>query len=304
VSDIGGPSANMYLMRCRRPEVEAICRRLSCIHPKICPLLETDHQPLIDLLRELRAEPGMRRILVASGVRMDLARLSPEYLRELAAHHVGGHLKVAQEHVHEETLRLMRRPPARVLLDFEKRFRDASQEAGKEQYIVPYFIASHPGSDLDAAIELAVFLKRHGLRPEQVQDFIPAPLDVAACMYHTGLDPITGRPAAVARGARERRWQRALLQHHLPENHGAVKEALIAAGREDLIGDGPGALIPDRPPAPGARGGAPRRVTRKTAGPGRPRGGEKGPPRRPGGSGRGYRPGRRSASRRQRRPEG
>lgn len=188
VSDIGGPTANMYEMRCVRPEIEAICRRLSCVHPKICPLLGTDHGPLIEVMREARKQKGIRKVLVASGVRMDLARLSPEYMRELTAHHVGGHLKVAQEHSDATTLSMMKRPAPTTFQDFDRQFRDQSKKAGKEQYLVPYFISAHPGSDLNAMIDLAEFLNKNGYKPEQVQDFIPAPFDIAACMYHTGLD--------------------------------------------------------------------------------------------------------------------
>src|SRR5215470_8368157 len=184
VSDIGGPTANMYEMRCTRPEVEARCRRLSCVHPKVCKLLGTDHGPLVQLMREGREVPGIRKVLVASGVRMDLAQGSPEYLEELAAHHVGGHLKVAPEHTDPEVLRRMKKPEINDYQSFDAAFRAASARAGKKQYTVPYFIASHPGSDLDAMIDLALFLKRNGYRPDQVQDFIPAPFDIATCMYY------------------------------------------------------------------------------------------------------------------------
>jgi len=248
VSDIGGPTANMYEMRCVRPEIEAICRRLSCVHPKICPLLGTDHGPLIEVMREARRQKGVRKALVASGVRMDLARLSPEYMHELTTHHVGGHLKVAQEHTDAATLALMKRPAPETFQDFDEQFRAESKKVGKKQYLIPYFISAHPGSDVDAMIELAVFLKRHGYKPEQVQDFIPAPFDIAACMYHTGLDPITKRPVKIAKGLRDRKTQRALMQFFKPENYFAVRKALIQANRRDLIGEGCHALIPSQPP--------------------------------------------------------
>ncbi|MBI4601413.1 MAG: YgiQ family radical SAM protein, partial [Planctomycetes bacterium] len=248
VSDVGGPTANMYEMRCTRPEVEAVCRRLSCVHPTICPLLGTDHGPLIDLLREAREVPGIRKVLVASGIRMDLARRSPEYVAELAAHHVGGHLKVAPEHTHPEVLRLMKKPEIGDFGEFAKDFRRLSRKAGKKQHLVPYFIASHPGSDLASMIDLALFLKRNGYRPDQVQDFIPAPMDVATSMYYTGLDPITKAPVHVARKMRERRFQRALMQFFVPENYFEVRQALLEAGRGDLIGEGCDCLIPSRPP--------------------------------------------------------
>jgi uncharacterized radical SAM protein YgiQ len=249
LSDVGGPTANMYAMSCTRPDVEAICRRLSCVHPKICPLLGTDHGPLLELMRSVREEPGIRKVLVSSGIRMDLARLQPEYIEEMAAHHVGGHLKVAPEHTDDHVLSLMKKPPIEDFSAFKESFRRASRKAGKEkQYLVPYFIASHPGSDLEAMIDLAVFLKRNGYRPDQVQDFIPAPMDIAASMYHTGLDPFTLKPVHVARKLRDRKFQRALLQFFKPENYFSVREALLKAGRGDLIGDGCDALIPSRPP--------------------------------------------------------
>jgi uncharacterized radical SAM protein YgiQ len=248
VSDIGGPTANMYQMRCTRPEVEAKCRRLSCVHPTVCKLLGTDHGPLKEVMREARNVPGVKRVLVASGVRMDLARKDPEYLQELAAHHVGGHLKVAPEHVDPEVLRLMKKPSADDYVEFDREFQAASRRVGKKQYTVPYFIASHPGSDVEEMIELALFLKQNSYKPDQVQDFIPSPFDIAACMYHTGLDPMTKQPVKVTKGLKNRRMQRALLQFFKPENWFEVRRALEQAGRQDLIGSGCDCLIPDRPP--------------------------------------------------------
>ena len=249
VSDLGGPTANMYEMRCTKPEVEAVCRRLSCVHPKICALLGTDHAPLIELMRQARRAPGIRKVLVASGIRMDLARRSPTYMDELATHHVGGHLKVAPEHVNAQVLEKMKKPANIDFEGFVEEFQRASRQGGKpKQYVVPYFIASHPGSDIAAMIELALFLKRNGYRPDQVQDFIPAPMDVATSMYYTGLDPRTLEPVTVAKKMRDRRFQRALLQFFKPENYFEVRHALSAAGRTDLIGDGCDALIPAQPP--------------------------------------------------------
>jgi uncharacterized radical SAM protein YgiQ len=249
VSDIGGPTANMYQMRCTRPEVEAKCKRLSCVHPKICKLLGTDHGPLVELMRESREIPGVNKVLVASGVRMDLAQRSPEYMAELAGHHVGGHLKVAPEHTDPEVLARMKKPEVSDYDGFADAFRTASAQAGKpKQFLVPYFIASHPGSDLNAMIDLALFLKRNGYRPDQVQDFIPAPFDIATCMYHTGLDPFTGEEVYTAKHLRDRKLQRALLQFFKPENYFEVREALLKAGRSDLIGAGCDALIPAQPP--------------------------------------------------------
>jgi uncharacterized radical SAM protein YgiQ len=249
ISDIGGPTANMYQMRCTRPEVEAKCKRLSCVHPTICKLLGTDHGPLVELMRRARTEPGIRKVLVASGIRMDLAQLSPEYMKELAAHHVGGRLKVAPEHTDPTVLGLMKKPVNDSFESFAQDFKKASHQAGKpKQALVPYFIASHPGSDLHAMIDLAVFLKRSGYRPDQVQDFIPAPFDIATCMYYTGIDPFTKRQVYVARNLRDRKLQRALMQFFKPENWFTVREALIQAGRQDLIGNGCDCLIPAQPP--------------------------------------------------------
>jgi uncharacterized radical SAM protein YgiQ len=248
VSDIGGPTANMYRMRCTKPEVEAKCRRLSCVHPTVCKLLGTDHKPLIRLMRRSREQPGVKRVLVASGVRMDLANRDREYTRELVRHHTGGLLKVAPEHKNPEVLGLMKKPSIAEFDAFAQSFERASAEAGKKQYMIPYFIASHPGSGLSEMIELALFLKRRGYRPDQVQDFIPSPFDIASCMYHTGLDPMTGRPVRVAKHLKDRRRQRALLQFFKPENYEAVHEALLQAGRQELIGNGPECLIPPHPP--------------------------------------------------------
>ena len=248
VSDIGGPTANMYQMRCTKPEVEAVCRRQSCVHPKICKLLGTDHGPLIDLMKDARALPGVKKVFVASGIRMDLARRDPQYMKELVTHHVGGYLKVAPEHTDPRVLEMMKKPGKEDFLEFDREFKKASRAAGKDQYLIPYFIASHPGSDLDAMIDLALFLKRSGYKPDQVQDFIPSPFDIAACMYHTGIDPITMKPVTVAKNLRDRKFQRALLQFFKPENYLEVREALRLAKRTDLIGEGPGKLIPSKPP--------------------------------------------------------
>jgi radical SAM superfamily enzyme YgiQ (UPF0313 family) len=236
-------------MRCTRPDVEARCKRLSCIHPTICKLLGTDHGPTIELLKEVREQEGIRKVFVASGIRMDLAQLSPEYVRELAAHHVGGRLKVAPEHASDTVLDLMKKPSIENFDLFAGHYKQASKAAGKpKQYLVPYFIAGHPGSGLAEMIELAVYLKRNGYRPDQVQDFIPAPFDIATCMWYTGVDPMSGRPVQVARHLRDRKLQRALMQFFKPDNWFEVREALVEAGRTDLIGAGCDALIPPNPP--------------------------------------------------------
>ncbi|MBX7165999.1 MAG: YgiQ family radical SAM protein [Pirellulales bacterium] len=290
VSDIGGPTANMYQMRCTRPEVEAVCRRLSCVHPKICKLLGTDHGPLVQLMRRARKEPGVKQVLVASGIRMDLARRDPAYLDELVRHHVGGYLKVAPEHTDPEVLRLMKKPDAEDFQQFDRQFKAASARAGKKQYLVPYYIASHPGSDLRAMIDLAVFLKRHNYKPDQVQDFIPSPFDIAACMYHTGLDPMTMQPVETAKHLRDRKQQRALLQFFKPENYFEVRQALERAGRQDLIGSGCDCLIPARPPAEALnkrRAQANKRLKKSQRKPAKD-------------AAPGYRPGRKSAQRRPR----
>jgi uncharacterized radical SAM protein YgiQ len=253
ISDLGGPTANMYRMKCTRPEVEKVCRRLSCVHPKICKLLDTDHAPTLDLMRRARKVKGVKRVHIASGIRMDLAANEPEYLDELAAHHVGGHLKVAPEHVSEKVLGLMKKPAQGSFEIFAERFEAASRKAGKEQYLVPYFIASHPGSSPEDMIELAIFLKERGYRPRQVQDFIPAPMDIATCMYWTGLDPMTMEPVETAKRIQDRNVQRALLQFFTPENWALVRQTLVRAGREDLIGEGPECLISARQPRPTSR---------------------------------------------------
>lgn len=305
VSDIGGPTANMYQMRCTKPEAEAKCKRLSCVYPKVCKLLGTDHGPVVELMRESRQVEGVRKVMVASGVRMDLAQQSPEYLDELAAHHVSGQLKVAPEHVNSGVLARMKKPDNIDFVGFTRKFREASARAGKNQRIVPYFIASHPGSDLEAMIELAVFLKRNNYKPDQVQDFIPAPFDIATCMYYTGIDPFTGEEVHSAKKLRDRKLQRALLQFFKPENYFAVREALLEAGRKDLIGSGPECLIPANPPREARM--ARMRAAAKSLGEGRyvhtianPSQGE---PPDGCGSGEfkptGYRPGRTSAKRRQ-----
>jgi uncharacterized radical SAM protein YgiQ len=248
ISDIGGPTANMYQMRCTEPEIEKICKRQSCVHPVVCKFLGTDHGPLVKLMKKSRETPGIKKVFVASGIRMDLARLSPEYMSELTAHHVSGRMKVAPEHASPKVLELMKKPRHNTFEDFAKKFDEESKKAGKKQFLVPYFIASHPGSDLNAMIELAVFLKKNGYKPDQVQDFIPGPHDLATAMYYTGRNPETGLPMPVAKGMRDRRLQRALLQFFKPENYFEVREALLKAGRGDLIGSGCDALIAANPP--------------------------------------------------------
>jgi uncharacterized radical SAM protein YgiQ len=285
VSDIGGPTANMYRMNCTRPEMRAKCRRLSCVHPVICPMLGTDHGPLIQLMQAARKQPGVKKVCVASGIRFDLALRSAKYIAEVAKHHTGGLLKVAPEHTDPGVLRLMKKPPIEQYEAFCRQFEKASAAAGKQQHTVPYFIAGHPGSDLNAMIDLALYLKRHGLRPEKVQDFIPGPMDIATCMYYTGLDPMTGKPVYVPKGDKERRLQRTLLQYFKPENYADVRTALEQTHREELIGSGPECLISARPPKLSkiARSASPRKKANE-------RGSEK--------TSGGYRPHRKSAKKR------
>jgi uncharacterized radical SAM protein YgiQ len=252
VTDLGGPTANMYRMGCRSERAEAVCRRPSCLFPKICSRLGTDHGPLIALMRAVRSEPGVKRVFVASGIRFDLAERSPEYVGELARHHVGGQLSVAPEHSDAGVLKLMRKPGFGCYERFAKAFGRASAAAEKQQYLVPYFITGHPGSSLRDTIELALMLKARNLKPREVQDFIPTPMSVATAMYHTGLDPMTGKPVTVTRDLREKRLLKSLLYWWDPAQHALAREALRRAGRTDLIGTGPRALVP---PARGSRRG-------------------------------------------------
>jgi len=253
ITDVGGPTANMYKMRCKDERTESACRRLSCVHvtdggdnktARICENLVTDHEPLIDLLRLVRKEPGVKRVYVASGVRYDLATRSPEFIRELAQHHTGGQLSVAPEHSNSEVLGKMKKPPIEHYERFVRAFCRASEEAGKDQYLVPYFISGHPGSTLKETVELALWLKERNLRPRQVQDFIPTPMAMATTMFFTGIDPLTMEPVKVVRDLREKKMMKSLLYWWDPEHHPLAREALRKAGRTDLIGTGPRALLP------------------------------------------------------------
>ena len=245
VSDLGGPTANMYRLGCKNEEAKKRCRRTSCLHPAICPNLNTDHSSLLKLYRRAREVPGIKNIFIASGVRTDLALESPEYIDELVRYHVGGHLKTAPEHTDPAVLNLMHKPPIEVYEEFCDLFAAAARRQGKEIYLIPYLIAGLPGCDYRSMAEVAVYLKKNGIRPEQVQDFIPTPFEAAGAMYYTGLDIETGKPIHVPRGMRERRLQRALLMYYNRDFYYDVKAALKEAGREDLIGSGPDCLIPD-----------------------------------------------------------
>ena len=244
ITDLGGPTANMYRLACKSPDIEAKCRRLSCVHPGVCENLKTDHGPLIQLMRRVREEDGVKHVFIASGVRYDLAERSPEYVEELARHHVGGQLSVAPEHVSPRVLEKMKKPGIESYERFQAMFACASRDAGKEQYDIPYFISGHPGSTLEDMVELALWLKKNGRRPRQVQDFIPTPMAMATCMYYTGIDPLTMQPVYTATGLRAKKLQKALLLYWSPEQWPLAREALREAGRADLIGTGPNALVP------------------------------------------------------------
>ena len=244
ITDLGGPTANMYKLACKSPDIESKCRRLSCIHPGVCENLRTDHGPLIQLMRRVREEDGVKHVFIASGVRYDLAERSPEYVEELARHHVGGQLSVAPEHVSPRVLEKMKKPGIESYERFQTMFACASRDAGKEQYDIPYFISGHPGSTLEDMVELALWLKKNGRRPRQVQDFIPTPMAMATCMYYTGIDPLTMQPVYTATGLRAKKLQKALLLYWSPDQWPLAREALREAGRADLIGTGPQALVP------------------------------------------------------------
>ncbi len=253
VTDLGGPTANMYKMKCRSEQVEKSCRKLSCVHPGVCDNLVTDHAPLIDLMRKTRDEPGVKHIFIASGVRYDLAERSPEYVKELAEHHVGGQLSVAPEHVSPRVLQKMKKPGIASFERFQSMFACASEDAGKEQYDIPYFISGHPGSELGDMVETALWLKQNGKRPRQVQDFIPTPMSMSTAMYYSGHDPMTLEPVYTAKGLREKKLQKALLLYWNPEHWPLAREALQLAGRTELIGRGPSCLVPPESPQERAR---------------------------------------------------
>ncbi|MCU7848919.1 MAG: YgiQ family radical SAM protein [Candidatus Thiodiazotropha sp. (ex Lucinoma kastoroae)] len=249
ISDLGGPTANMYRLACKDKKIESACRRLSCVYPIICKNLNTDHQPLIDLYRRTRKLPGIKRLFVSSGLRYDLAIRSPDYIRELVTHHVGGYLKIAPEHTEASPLSMMMKPGIDSYEQFKKLFDKYSAEAGKEQYLIPYFIAAHPGTSDQDMLNLALWLKANGFRPDQVQAFLPTPLAIASAMYHTGRNPlkkITRRQAGmrIVRGLKQRRLHKAFLRYHDPKNWPLLREALTHMGRTDLIGKGKKHLVP------------------------------------------------------------
>jgi uncharacterized radical SAM protein YgiQ len=246
----------MWRLACKDREIEAGCRRLSCVYPGICKNLDTDHAPLIDLYRRARAVPGVKKVLIGSGVRYDLAVRSPEYVRELVQNHVGGYLKIAPEHIAEGPLSKMMKPGVSTYYRFRQLFDQYSKAVGKEQYLIPYFIAAHPGTTDADMLELALWLKKNGYRADQVQAFLPSPMALATAMYHSGRDPLhkvtrTGAEVIVPRGLKVRRLHKAFLRWHDPANWPLLREALRRMGRADLIGNGKHQLIPAWQPADG-----------------------------------------------------
>jgi len=249
ISDLGGPTANMYRLACKSREIESACRRPSCVYPTVCSNLNTDHSPLIRLYRRARELPGIKKVLIASGVRYDLAIKSPEYVKELAQHHVGGYLKIAPEAISEGPLRLMMKPGVGAYDRFKALFDKYSAEAGKEQYLIPYVIAAHPGTTDEDMLELALWLKRSGFRADQVQAFLPGPMATATAMYHSERNPLRkitrdSEHIPVPKGTRVRRLHKAFLRYHDANNWPILREALRRMGRADLIGSGKHQLVP------------------------------------------------------------
>ena len=249
ISDVGGPTANMYRLACKSPEIEAACRKPSCVYPGICSNLNTDHAPLIKLYRRVRELPGIKKVLVASGLRYDLAVESPEYVKELVSHHVGGYLKIAPEHTESGPLSKMMKPGMGAYDRFKELFEKFSKEAGKEQYLIPYFIAAHPGTTDEDMLNLALWLKRNGFRADQVQTFLPSPMATATAMYHSGKNPLrkvtyTSAAVPIPKGLKIRRLHKAFLRYHDANNWPLLREALTRMGREDLIGNGKKHLVP------------------------------------------------------------
>ncbi|SFL99653.1 YgiQ family radical SAM protein [Marinobacter zhejiangensis] len=253
VSDLGGPTANMYRIACKSPEIEAACRKPSCVYPGICSNLNTDHSSLIELYRKARELKGVKKVLIASGLRYDLAVESPEYVRELVTHHVGGYLKIAPEHTEEGPLSKMMKPGIGTYDRFKRMFEKFSKEAGKEQYLIPYFIAAHPGTTDEDMLNLALWLKRNGFRADQVQAFYPSPMATATTMYHTARNPLSRvtyktEKVGTVKDPVQRRLHKAFLRYHDPNNWSLLRDALMRMGRADLIGPGKHQLIPKTQP--------------------------------------------------------
>lgn len=253
ISDLGGPTANMYRLSCKDEKIEKACRRLSCVYPEICNNLGTDHSHLTRLYRRARAVPGIKMVNISSGLRYDLAVRDQEYVRELVTHHVGGYLKIAPEHTEQAPLELMMKPGIGAYEHFKRMFDRFSREAGKTQYLIPYFIAAHPGTSDRDMLNLALWLKENGFRPDQVQAFLPTPLALASAMYHTGRNPLRkivrkSALVAVPSGLRQRRLHKAFLRYHDPDNWPLIREALKTMGRTDLIGQSSRHLVPAKQP--------------------------------------------------------
>jgi uncharacterized radical SAM protein YgiQ len=249
ISDLGGPTANMYRLACKSRQIEAACRRPSCVYPGICPNLDTDHTALISLYRKARSLPGIKKVLIASGVRYDLAIESPEYVRELVTHHTGGYLKIAPEALSEGPLSKMMKPGMGAYYRFKELFDRYSKAAGKEQYLIPYFIAAHPGTTDEDMLELALWLKLNGFRADQVQAFLPSPMATATAMYHSGVNPLKkvtrdSESVVTPKGLKQRRLHKAFLRYHDADNWPMLREALKRMGRADLIGNGKRHLVP------------------------------------------------------------
>ncbi|HEY8554880.1 MAG TPA: YgiQ family radical SAM protein [Burkholderiales bacterium] len=257
ISDLGGPTANMYRLACKSREIEAACRKPSCVYPDICGNLNTDHTPLIRLYRRARAVPGVKKVLIASGVRYDLAIESPAYVKELVTHHVGGYLKIAPEHTEPGPLSKMMKPGIGKYYRFKELFERYSRAAGKEQYLIPYFIAAHPGTTDEDMLNLALWLKKNGFRADQVQAFLPSPMATATAMYYTGKNPLRkvtrdSEEVFTAKRLKQRRLHKAFLRYHDPNNWPLLREALRRMGRADLIGPGKHHLVPPwQPPGTG-----------------------------------------------------
>ena len=288
ISDLGGPTANMWRLNCKSKEIEESCKRLSCIYPGICKNLNTDQTPLIHLYRRVRELPGIKKVLIASGLRYDLAVETPEYVRELVTHHVGGYLKIAPEHTEDGPLSKMMKPGMGTYDRFKEMFEKFSREAGKEQYLIPYFIAAHPGTTAEDMMNLALWLKGNGFRADQVQTFYPSPMATATAMYHSERNPLRRvskkRPDKVetAKGLKARRLHKAFLRYHDPDNWPLLREALKQLGREDLIGNRKDQLIPRFQPRnwkPPADNRGQRFLTQHTGLPPREQGAAAGKPR-------------------------
>jgi uncharacterized radical SAM protein YgiQ len=282
ISDLGGPTANMWRLACKSREIEASCRKLSCVFPGICKSLDTDQTPLIQLYRKARSLPGIKKVLIASGLRYDIAVRTPAYVKELVTHHVGGYLKIAPEHTEDGPLNKMMKPGIGSYDSFKAMFEKYSKEAGKKQYLIPYFIAAHPGTRDEDMMNLALWLKKNRFRADQVQTFYPSPMASATAMYHSGHNPLrrirrNGDTMPTVRSMKQRKLHKAFLRYHDPENWPALRKALKSMGRADLIGSGPSQLIPAYQPG-GRKGESGRHysfATQHNGLPRNPRGGSK-----------------------------